>query len=199
MRETIFNVIDPGSGKGNAMTETHVTAPYTLTPDDKVVPVMLYTRTHLYMGEVVVKNAVRISTWLRTNTAPDRVTLYNSRIITTTSSTPPKPLQFSEVNVSATEILAWHMVPPNKDPLDYDPTEPNRKMEPVTLLVGTFRVDGCLRLASSSSMVKFLEVTRENFTGVYDATITNTVMTGLKPMVVPFMIIKQDATIFIHP
>ncbi len=45
--------------------------------DEKVSQVMAYTDSFLYWGEVITKTVIRVSTWLRTNTAPDYVSLYN--------------------------------------------------------------------------------------------------------------------------
>ena len=173
------------------MTQSTVTPPYTLQDDEKAVQVMVYTQATLYWGEVVLKNIIRASTWLRTNSAPDRVTLYNVKALSILTPTPPRPSVYTELNVAVTQILAWHMAPPNNDPLDYDSTEPNRKMEPVTLLVTTFRMDGTLRLSSRSSMGKFLEVTRENFTGLYDTKITNVLIPSFGPINVPFLRNKE--------
>ncbi len=179
------------------MTQTS-TPPYTLASDDKVAQVMIYTQSNLYWGDVVVKEMVRVSTWLRTNTAPERVTLYNAKVLNLNSGTQSRPMVFPELNVSVSQVLAFHLMPPAKDPLDYDPTEPNRKMEPVTLLVSSFKIDGSLRLSSKSSLAKFLEVTHENFTGVYDAKITNTVLTTMGVISVPFLLVRQETTVFTH-
>jgi hypothetical protein len=181
------------------VTETHRTPPYTLEFDDKVANVMVYTWNTLYWGEVVVKELVRVSTWLRTNNAPDRVTLYNAKAMSTITSTPARPLQFTELHISVNPILAFHLIPPAKDPVDYDPTEPNRRMEPVTMLFSTFRVEGHLRLASRTTVGKFLEVTHEAFTAIYDAQISNILNPGFGVISVPYLIVRQDATIFALP
>ena len=67
-------------------------------------------------------------------------------------------MHFTELHVATTQINVFHMIPPAKDPLDYDPTEPNRQMVPVSMLVSNFRIDGHLRLATIGSVAKFLEV-----------------------------------------
>ena len=60
------------------MTDEKKQPLYTLGEYDKVAQVMVYTASSMYWGEVVVKSAVRVSTWLRTNTAPDWICLYNA-------------------------------------------------------------------------------------------------------------------------
>jgi len=172
------------------------TPPYTLGSDDKVAQAMAYTNNALYWGEVVVKEMVRVSTWLRTNNAPDRVCMYNARILNTSGNGQAKPPHFTELYIATTQINIFHLIPPAKEPADYDATEPNRKMQPVSMLVSNFRIDGHLRLASSGSVGKFLEVVRENFTSIYDAQIScpNNPAFGVIP--VPYVIVRQEVTVF---
>jgi hypothetical protein len=181
------------------MTQTIQTPPYTLESNEKVAQVMAYTNNALYWGEVVVKEMIRVSTWLRTNNAPDRVRIYNVRVMNTTAGSQSKPMHYSELYIATTQINIFHLIPPNKDPLDYDPTEPNRKMQPVTMLVSTFRIDGHLRLAASGSIGKFLEVVRENFTSIYDAQISSLSNPNFGVISVPYVIVRQESTVFAIP
>lgn len=178
------------------MTAAAQTPPYTLEPDEKVAQVMAYTASALYWGEVVVKQIIRVSTWLRTNTAPDRFPIYNAKCILSTAGAAARPMAFTELHIATSQILMFHLVPPAKDPPDYDPTEPNRYMQPVSLLVGSFRVDGCLRLSTHSNVGKFLEVTHETFTSIYDARITNPVNPSFGAISVPYVLVRQEATVF---
>ncbi|GAP06509.1 hypothetical protein ATHL_01363 [Anaerolinea thermolimosa] len=164
--------------------------------DEKSEKIMVYTSTSLYWGEVVVKEVIRVSTWLRTNAAPDRITLYNASGIIATTAVNTKPLKFGELNIPLSQIYAYHLMPPARDPLDFDPTEPNRRMESVTALVSTFIIKGSLRLSTNSDLKKYLEVTRESFTAIYDAEITNGVIPSLGPITVPFVLVRQDTTTF---
>ena len=113
--------------------------------DEKVAQIMAYTTNSLIWGDVVVKEMIRVSTWLRTNAAPDRFPIYNARVLVTTSAAAAKPAVFSELNISVPTVLAFHLAPPGKDPADYDPTEPNRKMDDVSAIVSTFLFKGKLR------------------------------------------------------
>lgn len=180
------------------MTQNASTPPYTLAPDEKAAQVMAYTYNNLYWGDVVVKERIRISTWLRTNSAPERITIYNAKAMNVLSGAQVRPIAFSELNLAVPQILAFHLMPPAKDPLDYDPTEPNRKMDPVSVIVSSFRIDGNLRLSSQSSLSKYLEVNREDFTGVYDAKISNTVIPSLGIISVPFLLVRQETAVFTH-
>lgn len=181
------------------MTETMQSPPYTLGADEQVAQVMAYTNTSLYWGEVIVKEMIRVSTWLRTNTAPDRICLYNAKAISSTSTAPTRPMQFRELHLAASQVLAFHLVPPARDPLDYDTTEPNRFMQPVTILIGNIRVDGKLRLSTRSNLAKFLEVTREQFSSVYEAQISNPSSPAFGSISVPYVLVRQEAGVFTLP
>ncbi len=163
--------------------------------DEKVVPVMVYTDTSVIWGDMIVKNVVRVGTWLRTNTAPDDFTIYNSKVMVIGSGT-PRAMPFQEVHVVIPYILAYHILPPAQEPLDYDPTEPNRKMEPMTAVVGSFRMDARMRMASSANLKRYLEFTRETFTPLYEVEISNMIQPSLGAMKVPFVMVRQATTLF---
>lgn len=177
------------------MTTAEKSHPYTLGPDEKAAAVMVYLPTAVCWGEVVVKELIRVSTWLRTNSAPNYLCLYGAKFMNTSSST-PRPISFPTLEVNVSTVMAYHLIPPAQDPLDYDPSEPNRKMEPVTALVGSFRLDGSIRIASISNLARFLEVTKEMFTALYDVDISSPGIQGLGVMKVPFVLVRQANTIF---
>jgi hypothetical protein len=177
------------------MTQTAQTPPYTLESDDKVAQVMIYTNNALYWGEVVVKELIRVSTWLRTNSAPSRIVLFNAKAMMT-GSAPSRPMQFTEVHVATSQILAFHLVPPAKDALDYDPSEPNRRLVPVTMLLGAFRIDGHLRTSTTVSVAKFLELAREEYTSIYEAQVSYPALSSFGVINVPFVLVRQEKTVF---
>lgn len=168
-----------------------------LNADEKSANVMAYTLSGVYWGKVVIKAAIRPSTWLRTNVAPDYIRMYSARaVITAASQNAPRPLFFSELNLPTCEVRAFHLIPPAQDPPDYDPTEPNRRLESITALIGAFRFDGGLRIAASSSLSKYLDVIRESFTGLYEVDISNLAIPAMGVMHVPFVIVRQANTVF---
>ncbi len=164
-------------------------------PEDKSAPVMVYLRNNICWGDVYVKQAVRVSTWLRTNAAPDVLTIYNPRVLITTNAG-NRPIQLPELHIAATEVMAFHLIPPAKDPIDYDPNEPNRHMDPVTIITANFRMDGSIRLAGATTLAKYLEVTHETYTSIYDADISCPVIPQLGVMHVPFVLVRQSGSIF---
>jgi hypothetical protein len=177
------------------MAENESKPLYNLGPDDKLAQVMIYTTTSLYWGDIIVKQLVRVSTWLKTNTAPDRICMHNAHGLLTTSSS-PKSTTYSELHVATSQIIAYHLIPPAKDPIDYDPTEPNRHLEPVNALVGSFLIKAHLRISDRANLAKFLEVARENYTSLYDCEIINLALPTMGAMTVPYILVRQEQTVF---
>jgi hypothetical protein len=164
--------------------------------DEKVVPVMIYTPYQLLWGDLIVKKLIRVGSWLRTNTAPDSIQLVNARSMLAVNPCGPHPAVYPEMHVYVTNILAFHLLPPQQDELDYDPDEPNRKMDPVTAWVGAYRFDGHLRLATRSDLARYVEVTRETFTPMYNIEITNLAHPNLGAMRVNHLLIRHAGTLF---
>lgn len=169
---------------------------YQTDADEKVVPVMIYTSNYLYLGDVIVKNIVRVNTWLRTNMAPDIIHLHRVNCLQTLTGDTSKSLFFPEVYIPSIQVNAFHIMPPNKEPLDYDPNEPNRRMEPMTALIGPFRMDGNVRIAAKSDLSKFIELAHETFSALYDVEISLPGMQSFRTIRVPFVLARQNTTIF---
>ncbi|HEX7432518.1 MAG TPA: hypothetical protein VF326_02585 [Anaerolineaceae bacterium] len=170
---------------------------YNISPDEKVAPVMAYMLNSIVWGDVIVKNAIRVGTWLRTHMAPDMLCLYNAKLLVTNSGgTTIHPLSLPEIHIPTAQIQAFLIVPPTKDPLDYDTNEPNRRMDPVTVISGAARIDGFMRFATMSNMKKYLEVNKENFSPIYDAEITNLAIPSLRAIHVQHVIVRQSTSMF---
>jgi hypothetical protein len=176
------------------MSDATAPKPYTLGIAEKATPVMVYTINMLARGEVVTKEQMRVSTWLRTQGAPDFVGIYNAHVLTF-GSTGIHQASYTEFFVSTSQIMAYHLVPPAKDPPDYDLSEPNRKMEPTTLLIGSFRFNGNLRMATQSKLQRYLEVARESFFSLYDVEITNPGLPSGSALKVPIVLARLTTAI----
>jgi hypothetical protein len=173
--------------------------PFTTQTDnfnEKSVPVMLYTQSSMILGEVRVVSQIRVCTWLKTSSAPDVVRLFNAKVILTTGTSPAKPIQFPELHIPNKEILAMHLLPQTSEPLDYDSTEPNRHLMPVSILFSAFRVDGSLWVSTRVDLAKFIELNREDFTSVYDVHITSPIFTSLPAIRAPMMICREAKMVF---
>jgi len=171
-------------------------AAYPIGDDEKVVPVMIYTPHQLLWGDVIVKKIIRVGSWLRTNAAPDSIRLVNAKAMLAVNPGGARPITYPEMHVYVSNILAFHILPPQVDDLDYDPNEPNRKMEPITALVGAYRFDGNLRLATKSDLAKYVEITREPFTPMYNIEITNLAHPNLGVMRVNHLILRNFSALF---
>ncbi|MGZ6346598.1 MAG: hypothetical protein ACXWNC_03370, partial [Anaerolineales bacterium] len=120
---------------------------YTLASDEKASGVMIYTQNTLIYGEAITKQSNRVSVWLRTEGAPDYIHLLKPQVIFLNTGT-ARVLSYSEIYVPSAQIIGFHLTPPAHDPLDYDDSEMNRKMQPVTVLVGTFVSNGTIRIST---------------------------------------------------
>ena len=143
-----------------------------LASDEKLVPVMVYTQNMLVHGEYVAKENIRVSILLRTQGVPNYIHLHKAHVIVF-GGTPPKSLSFSEIFVPTPSVIAFHMVPPVQDQMDYDPSEANRIMQPMEMLVGTFQFKGHIRMSAATEVGTTLEVMRISWLSIYNTQITN--------------------------
>ena len=170
--------------------------PNVLADDEKITAVAIYAMTGLAIGKLITKEQVRVSTWLRTDMAPPYLSLNHARFLSLAGSGTSQSLTFSELHVPASQIIGFHLLPPASEPLDYDSDELHRKMEPVTVLIGFFRVAGFARMSTYSNVGKYLEATKETFLPVYQVEISNLAIPSLDLVRVPYALVRQDAALF---
>jgi hypothetical protein len=168
---------------------------YTLGGDEKATPVMVYTMVNMTWGEVVTKGQVRVSTYLRTLN-PDYVSLYEARSMPV-GATVNQALAFTEIHIRTPQVIGFHLLPnAPSEPLDYDPSEANRKMEPVSVLVGPFRFDASMRISNMLTLAKYVEIFSDVYISLYDAAVTCPLMPGLGVVRAPLALIRRDAASF---
>ncbi|MCE9646127.1 MAG: hypothetical protein K8S20_09030 [Chloroflexi bacterium] len=143
-----------------------------LASDEKTAMVMVYTHNALIRGEVVIKETLRVSIWLRTQGVPNFIHLHKPQVILF-GGTPPKTLGYSELFVPTVDVVGFHIAPPEHDPLDYDATEVNRMMQPVDMMVGYFLLKGKIRMSTQTDVATNLDVSRAAWMSIYEADITN--------------------------
>jgi hypothetical protein len=170
--------------------------PRPLADDEKSSPVMAYMQDALCWGDVITKEKILVSRWLRTQAVPESISFYNARTIIPATGATPTPLQFSELHIPTQEILAYHLIPPKQDPLDYDPKDPNSHLYPITTLVGKFRMDGYLYLSIHSNLARYLEIIHEDFTSLYNVEISCPQMPALGVMRASYVLIRRTVSIF---
>jgi len=169
---------------------------YTLAPDEKATPVMAYTLDSVVRGESVNKQAARVSTWFRTEGAPDYLHLYNLQWVAITGGA-VKPLAFAESFMPLDTIIGFHILPPQQDPLDYDEREANRVNSPLTLVMGRFLVRGKLRVSPQTDIGTTLSISRTKWMSIYEAEITCPYLPQMPAMQVSMMIVRPNAVNFI--
>src|SRR5690349_2869279 len=106
-----------------------MTAP--LASDEKSTLVMVYTQNALIRGEVITKESVRVSIWLRTDGAPRYFRLQNAHMLLFGGG-PVRTSNHVEIYVPVAAVTGFHIAPPAQDPLDYEENEKNRAIQLVT-------------------------------------------------------------------
>jgi len=165
-----------------------------LASDEKIALVMVYTNNMLARGEVVAKENARVSIWLRTQGVPNYIHLYNPQVISF-SGTPPKPLPLSEIFIPTAQVIAFHIAPPEHDPLDYDASEVNRMMQPMDLVIGSFVAKAKIRISTQTDVATSLDVSRASWMSIYEATVTNPYLPQFN-VSVPMMLVNPNAVSF---
>lgn len=165
---------------------------YMLRPDERTTPVMLYTKESVVRGEVVTKESVhRVNIWLRTDGAPKYMHILKPQVLVFGGS-PVKSLSYQEMFFPVSELIAFHTLPPTDEPLDYDPGEANRMMQPIDALVGTFVMKGNIRISTQTEVGVSLEVARITWMSVYDVTVMNPYLPQMPPIQVPMTLINPS-------
>jgi len=153
---------------------------YTLASDEKTAKVMIYTQDNLVHGEAVVKSAFnRVSTWLRTQGAPEYIHILEAHILNFYTGN-IKNIHYPELFVPIHQVVAFHLAPPAADPPDYDDDGSHRIMQPVTLLVGTFVFNGHFRTSTDTTIGNYLESSHSRWISFYDITVTNPAMSDMQ-------------------
>lgn len=171
--------------------------PYTVKPDEKVTPIMTYTKNEMSWGEVITKEIIRVGAWLRTDMAPSYIQLHLAQHLKLSSDAPDHPMPIKEMFIPMSQVISLHVLPSVKEPLYYDPNQPNRTMEPVTVFIDLFQFRGSLFLSSNASVEQFLDVTREIFIPLHNVEITHPKMPPPGVIKVPFTVIRQELATFV--
>ncbi len=143
-----------------------------LAADERTAMVMAYTDTMLVRGELIARENMRVSIWLRTQGVPNFIHLHGAQVISFSGGT-PKNFSMSEIFIPTVQVSAFHLAPPAHDPLDYDASETNRMMQPVNVMVGSFLLKGKVRISMQTDFGTSLDVMRASWVSVYEVEIGN--------------------------
>jgi hypothetical protein len=161
-----------------------------LNPDEKSSTVILYTASMLIRGDIILRDSMRVSIWPRTQGVPNFIHLFNVQIIQIAGSA-PKNYARDEAFVPTPEIIGFHLAPPAHDPLDYDENEANRRMQPISIMAGTFEMKAKLRVSTATDFAASLDVMNTSWISVYDAEITNPFVPQLH-LSVPMLLLRPN-------
>jgi len=160
-----------------------------LGPDEKSTMVMAYTHNMLVRGEVVTKQGIRVSTWLRTQGVPEYIHMFKPTVLHFGSGI-VKALTYAEVYLPVTTLIAFHLVPPVNESLDYAADEANRVMVPVTSMAGTFLFKGFFRISTHATLNTSIELAHSDWSSIYDVDVTNPSMPQMQPIHVSLILIN---------
>jgi hypothetical protein len=119
--------------------------------------------------------------------------IQNAQALLIGGAGPVQSLSFSELFLPASHVIVYHILPPASEPTDFDPSEPNRKMEPVTGIFGGFRLSGHVRMAMQSNLERFLETIRDQFISFYDTDISNPSISGMGAIHAPLLLARRTS------
>ena len=169
---------------------------YILRPDEKTSLVMLYTMQSVVRGEAVIKqNVGRVNIWLRTDAVPRYIHILKPQVLVFGGGA-AKTLTYTELYFPSSQVIAFHTLPPVEEPLDYDPSEADRRMEAVDLLVGTFVVKGKIRISTHTEVDTTLESARVSWMSIYEASITNPYLPQMTALQVPMVVVNPSYVAF---
>jgi hypothetical protein len=163
--------------------------------DEKVTNVMIYSHNSLVRGEVITRQNVRVSIWLRTQGVPNYVHLFNPQVLTFAGAA-PRSATYQEMFFPTPQVIGFHISPPAAEPADFDPTEAGRRMVDVTMMIGTFLVKAKSRISSHTDFATSIDVARSTWMSIYEAEITNSVLTQMAAIRVPMLLVRPEQVSF---
>jgi len=90
------------------------------------------------------------------------------------------------------QIIGFHLTPPARDPLDYDETEKNRRMQPVTVLIGTFVFNGAIRISAQVDLGTSITSAHTIWMSIYNVRISNPQLEQMGEIQVPMLLVRPE-------
>ena len=161
-----------------------------LAPDEKLSTVFIYTQSSLIRGDIIFRESMRVSIWLRTQGVPNFIHVLKANIIQLAGS-PPRTYTKEEAFVPTAEVIGFHLAPPARDPVDYDSTETNRRMLSIHALAGSFEIKSLLRVSTATDIAAGLDVLNTTWMSLYEAEISNPYVPQLN-LSVPMLLVRPN-------
>ena len=178
------------------MDEVRTPKAHTLVRDEKTVMLMVYTQQAMVRGEVVVKESIRVNIWMRTQGAPEYMHFINKPQVMLLGPGGVKAVSYKELYFHTAPMIAYHLAPPASEPPDYDPSEQNRVMEPLTAIVGTFLFSGMTRISTVADINSSLNANRIPWLSLYNLEISNPYLPQMGVMKVPMVQVRPTGISF---
>jgi len=166
---------------------------YTLKENEKATPIIAYTEDTVIYGKIVTRNIVPVPILLRMEGAPNYIHLINAQIIR--PDDPSKALKFSELLAPSQELIAYHVAPGVPVELDYEESEPNRRMVNLKVTMGSFAANCQLRISTKTELTTSLEVSHTSWLSLYNGFITNTYLEAMK-VSTPMFLVRPEKVAF---
>ncbi len=171
---------------------------YQLARDEKSTPVMVYARNKLIHGELVTKKDVRVNIWLRSQGVPHYIHLLEAQVWFF-GGEPPISLEYADYFLPSGRIIGFHLAPPipgqpavEPEPLDYDPSVPNRSILEVDCILGAFILKGKVRTSTEVDLPANIEMMHMTWLSVYDADISSPFLKQMPVIHVPFVLVNPN-------
>lgn len=165
-----------------------------LAVDEKLATVMVYTHHMFVRGEIVIKENIRASIWLRSQNLLKYLHLLKPNVLMFTGAQ-PKSFSYAEMFVSMKDVIAFHVAPPAEDLKDFDTTELNRVMQFTDVMLGTFLMKGKIRISTQSDLATNLDISHATWMSVYDADVSNMYLPQFN-MHVPMLLVNPSFVSF---
>ena len=162
-------------------TTAHTEQPF-VGVEKTETPMMAYTSQGLIWGNLSHSSMVQPSRILLGVTIPEFLALDQAQVMFMEPNYVAKPIKHQQILIPTSTILGYHLMPPHKDVLDYDPTEPNRVMSPMTLYMSAMKITGNIRISEVTDAKTTLEVMKASYLTMYDVEISHLTNTQMAPI-----------------
>jgi hypothetical protein len=152
---------------------------------------MIYSNNMLVRGEIVNKQNMRVSIWLRTQGMPNYMHVYNTNVLVFGGAA-VKSFSYDEMFFPTPQVIGFHIAPPAADPLDYDPNEPGRRLIDLSVMMGTFSMKAKSRISTAADFATSIDVARSTWMALYEAEITNSFMPNMPAIQAPMLLVRPD-------
>jgi len=112
------------------------------------------------------------------------------------SGSSTKMLTYSELYIPTSDIIGFHLTPPAHDPLDYDESEMNRRMQPVSVLVGSFIFNGAIRVSTQVDLGTSIISGRAVWMSIYNVKISSSYLPQMGEVQVPMLLVRPSKVNF---